>query len=1437
MEWKDAIVFISSTFNDMHAERDYLIKEVFPELTEWCEERHIRLTDIDLRWGVTEEESRSKKTIETCLRHIDKSRPFFLCFLGQRRGWLPDFKEDITDLTRNTYKSIDDLDGRSATEMEIEHALLKPIHMFLNDEEFEYPPTRHSIFFFRDDEYLKDITDYQRLIYTNESEAKFINPSSGIIQDNDDEDKIKLADEELAKTKEKIRNRKVEEDAKSDDDETKVNVLITDYKGHWNKNLILPELNPVETKNGPCYTHGENKGRLTDFECDGKSLKSVIIKQLKEQIGLAFPDNKPGIDETELERDINQQEIFCFLNSEGFIKRPEYTKQLEDYVSGSYDRKLCLVTANAGYGKTMLLAKFATDFYGNFPDRRLYKRFCGASDLSSDIYSLWKSIIDEAKISPDEEFYPKNLDELKRNVTDILEAIGQKGESVIIIDAVNQMNDGINMLKWIGEIPDNVKLIASIKEDKSNERFDSILSQIKKRENVSGFEIMELDDEGKKDLIDEYLKSYLKGLDSEQIDIICGFEGSKNPLFLKILLAELRVFGSFGQLKEKIKLFGDSPVSAFKHVLDRLEEDEEYVEGENIVPLLFSLLANARAGLSENEILGIIQSQTNLSQKEILDAVRLNLRQVRPFMARKEGRHDFFYESFEIAASEKYAQNRIESNRLIADYFMKRADPCGDYSFNVFDDEDAKPLDELSQTEISQKLRPLNELPYHINQSGDNEGLSKVLSSYSFIKNKLDLSDIYNVVLDYQFSQDHEFNREEDHPIVLIGRALELSAPILEDNKDQFDAQLWGRMNEIEDDTIKSLLDELDSKSDGNWLKSKKTALYSPKSSIIKRIKPEGKKSSNAISILDEMKIILANEDGMVNIFDMNVNDLDTFDEGDSKIIKIILNDGDNSMIAAYSNGEIREWDIDNRIVSKEYPKIDAEITDIYLSKTYKKIYASSHNGIFTIDLDTNELRKEDIEEKNYNQILVPRRNEAILVCDEKEVDGWDVYEMRKAYNRQHQQNPDGDESGTQLDSSEEIRFMGLNKRFLTLISENGQMKFWNTLKNSGGGESIDEARVCSPHDKFAKAITLDDEDQIITISDMGVLYVWDIPRPRQPKFEIAKINGTDIPIDIQTGIKSPTAIDYFTDGEDRWVIVGNENNDISVIDLNKKVEANKEIKHRESVLSIKIDECHMITASDNGEIFTWDLDSEECINQFANDFRVNAISYNYDNSKLAMAGVKTEKDGRKTYKVATCNADKMWSPVEREGDKPLDLDVDDTINSEAVIDIAQTSEGIVFLEEKTLNINGNQTALDKVATTLATEFNSNNAFVGFEDGSIVEYPSNTSFDTKSGSSVAKIKVGEDKLVAGFEDGSIEIFDLSGTNLASFKAHEKSITNLYLDDSRLISLSEDNTIRFWQNDECVYTYFLDIFATSINIKDDKLIVGDTLGNLRFFNFK
>ena len=1513
MKWEYAKIFISSSFIDMHAERDYLIKKVFPELEEWCEKYKIHLSTVDLRWGVPEDAPQDS-TIEKCLLNIDETRPFFLCFLAQRRGWIPDFNNDISKETEERYGDIAKYEGRSATEMEIEHALLHPLKDFMvntkDNTPKEYLPTTHSLFFIRDKSSLNDITDAQKRVYTNYElvdvekgefdveTAKFVNLS--------DETKkiIEETDEASQDIIDEIIKRKQKEDQLPDEDKNKVHIEITKYTGDWDTTKEIPAIEALTSKVGDKvvkrYVNDEWKGRLTNFKeikenyedislleesVDIESkidrpLNEVIIEQLQEQLRLAFPDNFKEVEFSSKEEEIlydelNQQDNFAYLNSEGYIEIKNDIDILSRYVEDEEENRICLVSSDAGFGKTMLLANFANMLEAKSANdqnqKTVYKRFCGASNLSSKAFLLWDTIIKESEIDKEEDFKaPSNIDELKKSIKDILERISRKGKSVIIIDAVNQMPDGLEMLKWLpASESSNLKIIISCKEDDEDEYYAKKLKSIKMRDafcdyfkegheddlgrdykNYS-FKLKALEDceNEKTKIINSYLKNYLKELDKKDIKTICGFEASKNPLFLKVLLSELRVFASFEKLKDEIQQFtkndfeenqdsnnNGSPKTAFNHVLERLEADEEFAEGEPLVPLIFSLLANARVGLSRDELTAIIKAQTGLDEEYIKDTINLNLRQVKQFMARKEGRDDFFYESFKLAAQERYSRNHIlrneelktyftvdsgeliNVNALLADYFLK--DALGSDN----DDYDFK----------GENIRSYNELPHHINESRDFDRLEKVLSSYSFIKNKLELSDINNLIVDYQFKDFEDGSRhpflevEDDHSIVLIGRALELSAPILTGSKEELATQLYGRMVDLRDDEIiGQIIDEIEKEDSSNMiLKPKSNSLYSPKSSIIKRPKINGTKSTSAIQVTDDKLLILANADGTLNVFDLENNDSEDSNLN-SKIIKIIPSDDNRYMLIASDDGQINKWDINNRSIFKDdndkYPKIDAKITDIYLSETYNKIYVSSHSGVFSIDLDTKELRKEDIEEKNYNQIFVPRRNEAILVCDEKEVDGWDVYEMRKAYNKQHQQNDDED-SSTKLDSSEEIRFMGLNKRFLTLISENGQMKFWNTLKNSGGGESIAEAQVCSPNDKFAQAITLEDENEIVTISDMGVMRVWDIPQPRSPQF--------DAVIDIQTGIKSPTAIDYHTDGVDRWVIVGNENNDISVIDLNKKVEESDAVRHAESVLSIKIYGNRMITASDNGEIFTWDLDNEEFINKYTNDFRCNSISYNREDSKLVLAGVKAEKDGRKTYKIATCTvSDDMWEVNDNES---IELECEESINSKEIMDIAQNSRGIVFIEEDKLSLGGSETNFDKTATTLATKFDSNDAYVGFKDGSIVRYPSQDLFETKVEYSVTKIKIADEKLIAGYENGSVEIFDLDGNHLTSLNCHEKAINNIYVDDSRIITVSKDNTLKIWENNECKYTYYLDIYATAVNINKNKLIVGDTLGNVRFF---
>ena len=103
--WRTVRVFISSTFKDMQAERDHLVRFVFPKLREELLARRIHLVDVDLRWGVTSEQD----SLQVCKEIIDECRPRFLCMLGGRYGWAPPGQEESITAAEVRYGVLDRL--------------------------------------------------------------------------------------------------------------------------------------------------------------------------------------------------------------------------------------------------------------------------------------------------------------------------------------------------------------------------------------------------------------------------------------------------------------------------------------------------------------------------------------------------------------------------------------------------------------------------------------------------------------------------------------------------------------------------------------------------------------------------------------------------------------------------------------------------------------------------------------------------------------------------------------------------------------------------------------------------------------------------------------------------------------------------------------------------------------------------------------------------------------------------------------------------------------------------------------------------------------------------------------------------------------------------------------------------------------------------------
>jgi tetratricopeptide (TPR) repeat protein len=129
-------MFISSTFRDMHEEREELVKQIFPQLRRLCESRGVTWGEVDLRWGVPDEAKAEGKVLPLCLAEIARCRPYFIGLLGERYGWVP---EEIPEELLEAQPWLNEHRKESVTALEILHGVLRNPEM-----------SGHAFFYFRD---------------------------------------------------------------------------------------------------------------------------------------------------------------------------------------------------------------------------------------------------------------------------------------------------------------------------------------------------------------------------------------------------------------------------------------------------------------------------------------------------------------------------------------------------------------------------------------------------------------------------------------------------------------------------------------------------------------------------------------------------------------------------------------------------------------------------------------------------------------------------------------------------------------------------------------------------------------------------------------------------------------------------------------------------------------------------------------------------------------------------------------------------------------------------------------------------------------------------------------------------------------------------------------------------------------------------------------
>jgi nephrocystin-3 len=574
-------VFISSTFRDMMQERELLVKQVFPELRRICAERFVTFTEVDLRWGITEEQAAEGKVLPICLEEIHRTRPYFIGLLGERYGWIPqNLPQEVIE--RESWLKEHVAGRTSVTELEV-------LHGVLNNPEM----ADHSFFFFRDPAYVNTIPEKDRKDFIVESPE---------------------AADKLNRLKHRIRS-----------------------------------------SGFPVF---ENYS-------DPNALAGAVREQFVALIDKLYPkESVPN----PLDQEAMGHESYGRGKLLAYVERPEHTAALDAFAVASATGQGLALTGDSGSGKTALLASWVRRWKGAHPEDFVFVHYFGATSESASVDGFLHRILGELKrrFEIGDEI-PTEPDKLREAFPIWLAQTVGRGRIILVLDALNQIEGSEPDLRlaWLQRFfPEHVRAIASALPGPA-------LDALKERDWVER-KLPLVDMEERSRMIEAFFGHYRKTLRSDLSRQLAGASGAANPLFLRTVLEELRQFGSFEQLPERVAYYLEarSPEELFGRVLRRWQEDFS----NDLVRHALRHLWAARQGLSESEWLELLGTGKQALPRQTFTPLFLA---IEPHLAQRSGLWAFGHDFLRQAVKAEYLSSEEECNSAhlaLADYFEHQAD-------------------------------------------------------------------------------------------------------------------------------------------------------------------------------------------------------------------------------------------------------------------------------------------------------------------------------------------------------------------------------------------------------------------------------------------------------------------------------------------------------------------------------------------------------------------------------------------------------------------------------------------------------------------------------------------------------------------------------------------------------------------------------------------
>ena len=352
----------------------------------------------------------------------------------------------------------------------------------------------------------------------------------------------------------------------------------------------------------------------------------------------------------EFERESLRHEVYALPRLRFYFGGERYIKALGDARSKGVQR--VLIEGGAGGGKSALIANWLEGYCKAHPKDLVHAHYLGASADAADPVALVHRLIEAIKrITGSGEEIPGEPDKILESLPTWLahaSAYAEKEDTrwIIVIDALNALLD-LRDLRWLPSfLPEHLHLMVSCLP---GDVHDALLT----KGDWERIVVEPLREPERRDIFVTYLAHYSKHLPADLLERALSHPLASNPLFLKTLADEMRLFGVHEKLQEQLDYYlGSKTVDdLFERVLERVERDC----GVAAVRAAMEGIWASRSGLTEGEILQLtgLVTATWAPIRLALDEALLD----------SGGRLSFAHDHLRIAISDRY----LAGNNELAD--------------------------------------------------------------------------------------------------------------------------------------------------------------------------------------------------------------------------------------------------------------------------------------------------------------------------------------------------------------------------------------------------------------------------------------------------------------------------------------------------------------------------------------------------------------------------------------------------------------------------------------------------------------------------------------------------------------------------------------------------------------------------------------------------